>query len=209
MARYTGPVCRLCRQQGVKLFLKGEKCHTNCVLDKRNTPPGPPAKKLRPRMSEYSIRLREKQKVRTMAGMTERPFANLFERSAHEEGSAGENLLRNLELRLDHVARRLGFSASLKQARQLVLHGHVKVNGKKVNIPSYRCKVGDKVSLDPKLKENLFVKQGLELAEKKIVRPSYLEFNAAELSGKILRQPTRKELNFPVEEQLVIEYYSK
>ncbi|MBI4057120.1 MAG: 30S ribosomal protein S4 [Elusimicrobia bacterium] len=208
MARYIGPVCKLCRREQTKLFLKGDKCFTKCILEKRSTPPGA-ARPQRGKMSEYAVRLREKQKLRRMASMTERPFELLFEKASKATGKTGEALLQYLELRLDNVVKRLGFCLSLKTARQLVLHGHVRVNGKALNIPSYGIKPGDQVSLNPKLKENLAVKLGLEATEKRGIRPGFLEFNAGELSGKLLRMPTREEISFPIQEQLVVEYYSK
>ncbi|MBI4051253.1 MAG: 30S ribosomal protein S4 [Elusimicrobia bacterium] len=208
MARYIGPVCKLCRREQMKLFLKGDKCFTRCVLEKRGTPPGM-ARPQRGKMSEYAVRLREKQKLRRMVSMTERPFEHLFRKASKATGKTGEALLQYLEFRLDNIVRRLGFCMSLKTARQMVLHGHVRVNGQVLNIPSFGLKPGDHVSLDPALKENLAVKLGLEAADKKGIRPSFLEFNAQELTGKLLRMPAREEISFPVQEQLVVEYYSK
>ncbi|MBI5209223.1 MAG: 30S ribosomal protein S4 [Elusimicrobia bacterium] len=208
MSRYTGPNCKLCRREQVKLFLKGEKCATKCTLDKRASPPGA-VKMRRGKVSEYGLRLREKQKLRKMVGMNETSFARVVEAASRAPMSTGEELLRLLEMRLDNICRRLGFAASTKAARQLVLHGHVKVSGKAVNIPSYVVKAGDVISLDPRMKENTAVKLSLETAQKKSQRPSFLEFNEDGLSGKVLRVPDRTETSFPVNEQLIVEYYSR
>ena len=209
MARYTGPVCKLCRREGVKLFLKGEKCYTKCVFEKRPTPPGPPKKKLRSKMTEYAVRLREKQKLRRMVGVTETPFRRVYGQAAASPTNTGEEFLRLLEVRLDNVVRRMGFSSSLKTARQMVLHGHIKVNGKTVNIPSFSVDVEDTIALDPRMKENLIVKVGLQSATRRSGRPSFLAFNEAEMSGQLLRWPTRQEMTFPVQEHLIVEHYSK
>lgn len=209
MARYTGPVCKLCRREGVKLFLKGEKCFTKCVIEKRPNPPGPPPKKLRSKMTEYAIRLREKQKLRRMTGMTETPFRRVFALALRTEGNTGTEFLKLLEVRLDNVVRRLGMCSSLKTARQLVLHGHIKVNGRKVNVPSYSVGVGDAVSLDPELVENLAVKIGLQSAQRRSGRPPFLEFDEGTLTGRMSRFPSREEMTFPVQEQMIVEHYSK
>lgn len=208
MARYIGPVCKLCRREGVKLFLKGEKCYTKCVFEKRATPPGPPKKKLRTKMTEYAVRLREKQKLRRLTGMTETPFHNVY-LQATTAPDTGTEFLRLLEVRLDNVVRRMGFASSLKTARQLVLHGHVKVNGRTVNIPSFSVDLNDTVALEPKMKENLIVKIGLQSAARRSGRPSFLQFNESELSGQLIRWPTREEMTFPVQEHLIVEHYSK
>ena len=208
MARYIGPVCRLCRREQVKLFLKGEKCYTKCVLDKRATPPGM-AKPQRQKPSEYMIRLREKQKLRRMAMITERPFERMVAKASQAPGQTGLEILKNMELRLDNIVRRLGFSTSLIGARQLVLHGHIKVNGKAVNIPSYAVKPDSMIALDPKMHENVGVKLGLDYSERKSTRPAFLEFNKGEMSGRLVRIPAREEMSFPVSEHLVVEYYSK
>ena len=209
MARYTGPVCRLCRREGTKLFLKGEKCYTKCVLDKRPTPPGPPKKKLRGKVTEYAMRLREKQKLRRLVGMTETPFRRVFIKASASPTNTGEEFLRLLEVRLDNVVRRLGFSTSLKTARQMVLHGHIRVNGKSVNIPSFSVGLEDIVSIDPSMKENLSVKIGLQSSTRRSGRPSFLSFNEADMAGQLVRWPTRDEMTFPVQEHLIVEHYSK
>lgn len=212
MSRYTGPSCKRCRKVETKLFLKGVKCYQKCVLDKlsRATKKGGYiTKKRRGKASEYSLRLSEKQKARRMAGMNEVPFKNLFVKASKTRGKTGETLLRFLEVRLDNIVRRLGFAVSLKAARQLVLHHHIRVNGKTVNIPSYQLKPGDKVTLDSGVSEAVLVKQGLEETEKRSLRPTFLEYDSQTLTGKLLRWPDRAEMSFPVRDQLLVEYYSK
>ena len=208
MSRYINSVCKLCRREQTKLFLKGDKCYTKCVLEKRPTTPGM-AKPQRGKPSAYAIRLREKQKLRRFISMNERPFERLVANASRAKEASGDHLLRALELRLDNIVRRTGIATSLKTARQLVLHNHIKVGGKTVNIPSYAIKPGDVIALSGKLKENVGVKLSLETAKRLNNRPSYLEFNEAEFSAKITRNPERAEISFPVTEQLIIEYYSK
>ncbi len=209
MGRYTEPRCRLCRKQGEKLFLKGEKCYNNCILDKkvRQKPPGQHGLR-RTKPSVYGIRLNEKQKARYLAGITERQFRRLFEKAERMKGITGENLLRLLELRLDNVVCRLGFGSSKVQARQLVLHRHVKVNGRTVNIPSYILRPGDSVELGTKLRDNIFVQRALEEASKKSL-PSWLVYDASTFSGKVTKLPAREEISYPVNEQLIVELYSR
>jgi len=208
MSRYIESVCKLCRREQTKLFLKGDKCYTKCVLEKRPTTPGM-AKPQRSKPSAYSIRLREKQKLRRLISMNERPFERLVEKASGAKEASGDFLLRSLELRLDNIVRRIGVATSLKTARQLVLHGHVKVNGTLVNIPSYAVKPGDTIALSGKLKENVGVKLSLDTAKRLNQRPTFVEFNEETLSAKLLRAPERAEMSFPVTEQLIIEYYSK
>jgi small subunit ribosomal protein S4 len=167
------------------------------------------AKPQRGKPSEYQIRLREKQKLRRMVQMTERPLRSLVEKASRSPGKTAVVLLQDLEMRLDNVVRRLGFSTSLAGARQLVQHGNVRVDGKKVAVASYRVRAGQTVSLNPKLKENVGVKLALEYAEKKAVRPAFVEFDAANLAGKVTREPAREEVSFPVNDQLIVEYYSR
>jgi len=211
MARYTQASCKKCRKHQTKLFLKGSKCYSKCILDREKAPVRGKFSGGKPRskQSEYSVRLAEKQKARIAAGMTERPFSNLFAKASRSEGQTGEIFLRYLETRLDNVVRRLGFAMSLKFARQLVLHKHVKVNARVVNIPSFQVRPGDKVALDLRLKENTVVKAGLEETEKRSLRPSFLEFDAGTLTGKLSRWPDRAEVSYPVQEQLIVEHYSK
>ena len=208
MARYIGPVCRQCRREQTKLFLKGEKCHTKCILESRPTPPGF-AKPQRGKPSEYAVRLREKQKLRRRIALTETPFKRLVAKVSRTKAKTAEVLLSALEMRLDNIVRRLGFATSLRTARQLVLHGHVRVDGKGINIASYQVKVGQVVSLDPKLKENVGVKLSMDHATRKSSRPSFLEYDEAQLSGKLLREPSREETSFKVDDQLIVEYYSR
>lgn len=209
MSRYTGPSCKKCRKLDCKLFLKGSKCYTNCVIDKLAAVTKRGGKVRKAKVSEYGIRLQEKQKARLQSGMSEIPFRNLFDSAAKAEGQTGENFLRKLETRLDNTVRRLGFAISLKAARQLVLHGYVTVNGKAVNVPSYQLRLGDKVTLNAALAENVEVKKALTDAEKRNQRPSFLEYNAEKMTGKLLRWPDRAEMSYPVNEQLIVEYYSK
>ena len=209
MSRYTGPSCKKCRKLDCKLFLKGSKCYTNCVIDKLAAVTKRGGKVRKAKVSEYGIRLQEKQKARVQTGMSEIPFRNLFDAAANAEGQTGENFLRKLETRLDNTVRRLGFAVSLKSARQLVLHGYVTVNGKAVNVPSYQLRIGDKVTLSNALAENVEVKKALTEAEKRNHRPSFLEYDSEKLTGKLLRWPDRAEMSYPVNEQLIVEYYSK
>lgn len=208
MSRYLESVCKLCRREQTKLFLKGDKCYTKCVLEKRPSTPGM-AKPQRGKPSAYSIRLREKQKLRRMISINERPFERQVAQASRAREASGDVLLRNLELRLDNIVKRMGVATSLKTARQLVLHKHVKVGGRMVNIPSYALSTGDVVALSPKLKENVGVKLSLDMAKRQNNRPSFLEFNEGELAAKVIRIPERSEMSFPVTEQLIIEYYSK
>lgn len=208
MARYTDAVCKLCRREQQKLFLKGDKCYTKCVLEKRPGIPGM-AKPQRGKPSAFSIRLREKQKLRRMIQMNERPFEQAVTKARVARESSGDMLLRNLELRLDNIIRRMGVATSIKTARQLVLHGHVKIGGKVVDIPSYPVKPGTVVAVNVKMKENVGVKLSLETAKKLSNRPAFLEFDETALSAKVLRIPERTETSFPINDQLIIEYYSR
>lgn len=208
MARYTDAVCKLCRREQQKLFLKGDKCYTKCVLEKRPGIPGM-AKPQRGKPSAFSIRLREKQKLRRMIQMNERPFERAVTNASAAREASGDALLRGLELRLDNIVRRMGVATSIKTARQLVLHGHVKIGGKVVDIPSYPVKAGSVVSVNARLKENVGVKLSLETAKKLSNRPAFLEFDETALSAKVLRIPERGETTFPINDQLIIEYYSR
>ncbi|MCR4296709.1 MAG: 30S ribosomal protein S4 [Elusimicrobia bacterium] len=208
MARYTDAVCKLCRREQQKLFLKGDKCYTKCVLEKRPGIPGM-AKPQRGKPSAFSIRLREKQKLRRMIQMNERPFERAVTNASAAREASGDALLRGLELRLDNIVRRMGVATSIKTARQLVLHGHVKIGGKVVDIPSYPVKPGTVVAVNVKMKENVGVKLSLETAKKLSNRPAFLEFDETALSAKVLRIPERGETSFPINDQLIIEYYSR
>lgn len=210
MARYRDAVCRLCRREGMKLYLKGERCFTEkCAVEKRNVPPGAHGRERRPKMKAYGTQLREKQKVRRIYGVLEQQFRNTFQKAERLPGKTGENLLMLLERRLDTVVHRAGFAGSRPQARQFVLHGHVRVNGKKVNIPSAIVNVGDEITLKDRMKQNAMVLQAVEVAGRQLP-PSWLEVNREELRAKLNDLPKREELiTPPMSEQLIVELYSK
>ena len=211
MARYTGPVCRLCRREGMKLFLKGDRCFTEkCAIEKRNYAPGQHGKggRVKTKLQGYGLQLREKQKVKRLYRMQEGQFGLTFDRAAQEKGVVGEVLLSKLERRLDNVIYRLGFGSSRDQARQLVRHGHVKVNDKKVNIPSYQVEEGDVVSLGTRAAKNAQVTASVEAVKGRGV-PKWLELDAAGMKGRVLSMPARDDVNFPIQEQLIVELYSK
>jgi len=211
LARYTGPVCRLCRREGMKLFLKGDRCFTEkCAIEKRNYAPGQHGKggRIKTKLQGYGLQLREKQKVKRLYRMQEGQFGLTFDRAAAEKGVVGEILLSKLERRLDNVVYRLGFGASRDQARQLVRHGHVKVNDKKVNIPSYQVEEGNVVSLSARAAKNAQVTASVEAVKGRGV-PKWLELDAAGMKGRVLSMPARDDVNFPIQEQLIVELYSK
>ena len=211
MARYIGPVCRLCRREGMKLFLKGDRCFTEkCAIEKRNYAPGQHGKggRIKAKLQGYGLQLREKQKVKRLYRMLESQFALTFDRAAQEKGVVGEELLRKLERRLDNVVYRLGFGSSRDQARQLVRHGHVRVNDHKVDIPSYQVDQGDQIALAPRAAKNAQVTQSVESVKGRGV-PRWLELDAAGMKGKVLSMPSREDVNFPIQEQLIVELYSK
>lgn len=208
MARYTGADCRLCRREGIKLFLKGDRCYTDkCAVEKRPYPPGQAGKK-RPRDSEYRVQLREKQRAKRLYGLLEKQFRGYYTLASSQKGITGENLLRLLESRLDNVVYRLGFAKSRDEARQVVRHGHMTVNGRRVDIPSYRVRPGDVVAVCEKARELLVIKTAL-IASEKIEVPGWLEVDIEKLQGKILSLPTREQIDAPVREQLIVELYSK
>ncbi|MGF1467427.1 MAG: 30S ribosomal protein S4 [Sandaracinaceae bacterium] len=208
MARYTGPVCKLCRREGVKLFLKGERCYTDkCSFDRRPYPPGQHGQR-RIKFTEYGIRLREKQKVRRMYGLLERQFRSYFERADRIKGVTGENLLGLLERRLDSVVYRLGFASTRSDARQLVRHKHVQVNGKTVNIPSFLVDPGDTISIRERSKTKGRIGAALEGMERRGV-PEWLELDRENLKGIVKTLPNREELTLPIQEQLIVEFYSR
>ncbi len=209
MARYTGPSCKKCRKLGLKLFLKGAKCYGNCVMDKLASVKKGGRPPRRAKLSEYAVRLQEKQKAKFISGMTEVPFANMFVKATKATGQTGEQFLRYLETRLDNLVKRAGFASSLRTARQLVLHGHITVNGKALNVPSYQAKVGDKIALNAKLATNVIIKQGLDDSQKRSLRPSFLEFDASTNTVTLLRMPDRSDFSYPVNDQLIVEHYSK
>ncbi|WP_067934850.1 30S ribosomal protein S4 [Alicyclobacillus kakegawensis] len=209
MARYTGPVCRLCRREGVKLYLKGERClGPKCAIDRRATAPGQHGQGRRRNPSEYGLQLREKQKARRFYGVLEKQFERYYEDAARRPGITGETLLQTLESRLDNVVYRLGFAASRPEARQLVRHGHFEVNGRRVNIPSFLVKAGDVITIREKSRSLARFKELLEAAESQTVGP-WLERDLANCSGKVLRLPAREEIDAPVAEQMIVEFYSR
>ncbi|MEO8586471.1 MAG: 30S ribosomal protein S4 [Acidobacteriota bacterium] len=208
MARYRESVCRLCRREAMKLFLKGDRCFTNkCAIERRNFPPGQHGKR-RSKILGYGIQLREKQKLKRFYGVLEGQFRLTFEAAERMRGVTGENLLSLLERRLDNVVHRLGFSGSRAQARQLVRHGHVRVNGKKVNVPSYVVGAGQLVSVKEKSKANPLIAGAVETAKGRGI-PAWLELNAAEFQGKVVTLPKREDVALQVNEKLIVELYSK
>ena len=207
MAKYLESDCKRCRRYGVKLNLKGERCYTGkCAFEKRKTPPGMHTKA--GKLSDYGLQLREKQKLRYIYGVLERQFRRYFENAAKKKGMTGFNLLLTLEFRLDNIIYLAGFMPSRKSARQIVLHNKVLVNGKKVNVSNYICKVNDVISINEKFKENKVLKEAVELAKQR-GHKNWLDVNYENLSIKILREPTREEIDVPVNEQLIVELYSK
>ncbi|HHW00728.1 MAG TPA: 30S ribosomal protein S4 [Clostridiaceae bacterium] len=208
MARYTEASCRLCRREGEKLFLKGERCYTNkCAISRRAYAPGQHGQQ-RKKQSEYGLQLREKQKARRFYGILESQFRKYFEMATKRKGVTGENLLQILESRLDNVVYRLGLATSRPEARQLVRHGHFSVNGKKVNIPSYLLEPGDIVAVRDKFKDSQKLKDILDIAGGRTV-PKWLEFDAENLVGKVVTLPAREDIDLPVSEHLIVELYSK
>src|SRR6478735_2219624 len=207
MARYTEAVCRLCRRERMKLFLKGAKCDTmRCPIERKPYPPGQHGRG-RIRESEYLLQLREKQKCRRIYGLLEKQFRNLYAVAAREKGITGENLLRMLELRLDNVVFRAGFSASRNQARQFVRHGHVNVNGKRVTIPSYSVKKGDVIELGAKAQKMIVVRHNLDTIDRAV--PMWLEVEGSSHKATVRELPMREQIDIPVREQLIVELYSK
>ncbi len=210
MARYTGPVCRLCRREGEKLYLKGDRCYTDkCAVDKRKSAPGQHGM-VRSKLSDYGVQLREKQKLRRIYSVLESQFRNIFEKASHSKGKTGEALVQSLELRLDSVVYRLGFGLSRNAARQLVRHNHVYVNGKRRNIPSSVLKVGDVVTLADSAKNVPTVLAAIETAKRDGHGvPAWLKADHAAFTGSVLSVPAREDIHIPVREQLVVELYSK
>jgi small subunit ribosomal protein S4 len=209
MARYTGAVCRLCRREGTKLFLKGTKCTSDrCPVEKRNFPPGQHGKDRKPKIVGYGLQLHEKQKAKRMYFTLEGQFREYYEKANRATGVTGELLIQQLERRLDNVAYRLGFAISRRQARQVVRHGHVSVNGRKVNIPSFQVSVGDEISIREHAKKLVIVEQGVQYAQQNPV-PTWLEMNYDTLTGRVLHLPKRADVNLPINEQLIVELYSK
>ena len=209
MARYIGPVCRLCRREGMKLFLKGERCYTEkCAIEKRNFAPGQHGKTRKSKMAGYGVQLREKQKVKRIYGVLEDQFRRYFETADRQRGITGETLLQLLERRFDNVVYRLGLATSRAQARQLVRHGHFLINGKKVDIPSYSVRPGDVVAIRPTSQKNPTIAHAIEEVKGRGI-PGWLTFDAGEQAGRVVSLPTREQINLPVQEQLIVELYSK
>ena len=209
MARYTGPVCRLCRRERMKLFLKGDRCFKEkCAIERRGYPPGQHGGRRSRRMLGYGLQLREKQKVKRTYGLLERQFRGYFKEADRKKGITGETLLVMLERRLDNVVYSLGFASSRAQGRQLVRHGHVLVDGKRITIPSYQVREGMTVSVKEGSRKNDFIRASVETARGRGV-PEWLELDAESFSGKVLRLPTREDIKLPIQEQLIVELYSR
>ena len=210
MARYIGPVCRLCRREGMKLFLKGERCHTEkCAIEKRNFAPGQHGKDKKSKVVGYGLQLREKQKARRYYRILEGQFRNLYEKAVNQKGITGEQMLGMLEKRLDNTVYRMGLATSRAQGRQVVRHGHIRVNGHKVNIPSYTVKPGDTVEVREKSRNNPFILSARD-ATAHTPSPSWLEVDREALRARVLQQPKREELvQIQLNEQLIVELYSK
>ncbi len=207
MARYTGPSCRLCRREGQKLFLKGERCYTDkCAMNRRAKAPGQHGEGRRRKPSNYGIQLREKQKVKRYYGLLENQFKRHFDKAENQSGITGENFLRILETRLDNAVFRMGMAASRKEARQLVTHGHFTINGKKATIPSMVVEIGDLVAVKDKSKSSAKFKA---IAEKSVNIPSWLSVDPEKMEGKVVALPAREDIDIPIEEHLIVELYSK
>ncbi len=208
MARYTDSVCRLCRRENLKMYLKGDRCYTDkCAIERRPYPPGQHGQG-RTKFSEYGVQLREKQKVKRMYGLLEADFRHAFKNAAAGKGKTGENLLQALELRLDNVVFRLGFADTRNEGRQLVRHGHFKVNGRKVDIPSYRLRTGYVVELKDRSRKVVRISEALEAVDRRGV-PQWLELDKAGFKGTVKTSPAREDITMPIQEQLIVELYSK
>lgn len=209
MSRYRGPVCKLCRREGLKLFLKGQKCLTDsCIFNTRKSPPGPPTKR-RSRMTGYLAQLREKQKVKRVYGVLEKPFRNYFNKAQRMKGITGLNLLMLLELRLDNLLYRMGIAFSRAQARNFISHGHVYVNSQRVNVASYQVSIGDKISLGQKLRSSDFVTSNIELSKGVGLVVDWVELDSDAKGGTVTSLPTREHIDIPIKEQIIVELYSK
>lgn len=209
MAKYVGPVCRICRREGVKMYVKGDRCFTaKCAIEKRNHIPGQHGQQQRKKLSNYGVQLREKQKLRRIYGLTEKQFRNCFDKASLQKGASGENFLILLERRLDNVIFRLGLADSRKEARQIVRHGHITVDGKKVDIPSYLIKVGQVVAVREKSKTSPLFVELLESAKNKKA-PAWIEADYEKIQGRIIGLPAREDIDTQVDELLIVEFYSK
>ncbi len=209
MARYRGPVCRLCRREGMKLFLKGERCYKEkCAIERRNAPPGQHGMGRRRKVRAYGLQLREKQKLRRIYGLLEAQFRGTFDEANRRKGVTGDNLLQLLETRLDNVVYSLGFATSRTQARQLVRHGHIEVDGRRVNIPSFRVGPAMEIGVRESSLKNPLITEAVEFAQGRGI-PAWLELDAGALKGKVVEKPTREDIRFPIQEQLIVELYSR
>ena len=209
MARYTGPVCRLCRRERMKLFLKGERCFKEkCAIERRGYPPGQHGQRRGRRSLNYGPQLREKQKVKRIYGILEQQFRKYFQEAERKKGITGENLLILLERRLDNVVYSLGFASSRAQARQLVRHGHFSVDGRKITIPSFQVREGQSIVVKENSKKNDFIRAAVESARGRGI-PDWLELNAESYTGKVLALPKREDIKLPIQEQLIVELYSR
>ena len=209
MANYTGSDCRICRRENMKLFLKGDRCYSDkCAFDRRSYPPGEHGERRGRKTSDYGIQLREKQKIKRIYGLSEKQFHLFFERADRQKGITGSNLLVSLERRLDNVVYRLGFASSRSQARQLVQHSHFLVNGKKVNIPSFEVKVGDSVEVRDRSRTMQLIQDSMDAVVRRGV-PQWLDLEKENLKGMVKNLPVREDLTMPMQEQLVVELYSK
>ncbi len=208
MARYIDSACRICRRENLKMYLKGERCYTDkCAIERRPYPPGQHGQG-RSKFSEYGVQLREKQKVKRMYGLLEADFRHAYANAAAAKGKTGENLLQTLELRLDNVVFRLGFADTRNEARQLVRHGHFRINGRKVNIPSFRLKVGDGIELKDRSKKVVRINEALETVDRRGI-PQWLELDKGGFKGTVRTAPAREDITMPIQEQLIVELYSK
>jgi len=208
LARYVGPVCRLCRREGMQLYLKGDRCYTDkCAIDRRHYPPGQHGQR-RSKLSDYGMQLREKQKVKRIYGVLEKQFSSYFEKAERQKGVTGTNLLVFLERRLDNIVYRLGFANSRTQARQLVRHNLIKVNGTRVNLPSFLVKTGDVVQVTERGRNLALIRDAMEAVARRGC-PPWLEFNKEEGQGRVIMFPTREDITMPIQEHLIVELYSK
>lgn len=210
MARYTGPDCKLCRREGMKLFLKGDRCLTKkCAIERRPYPAGQAGQARRRKPSEYALQLREKQKVRRIYGVLEGQFQTLFKEAERRPGMTGENLLQLLELRFDNVIYRLGFASSRDQARQLVAHAHFRVNGRKCNVPSMQLRPGDEITLDEGSAKTEYFQAGAAFGSARTQPPQWLQVDATAQTGRVLAVPQRTDVDAMISEQLIVEHYSR
>jgi small subunit ribosomal protein S4 len=209
MAKYTGPACKICRREGMQLMLKGQRCLTEkCAVKRKKNPPGPQKKK-RGKLSEYGIQLREKQKIRKFYGVLEKQFRLIYEEANNMKGVTGDNMLQILESRLDNTIYRMGFASSRMMARQLIQHGHIMVNGRRVTIPSFRVKENMQIELDEKFNENVTISEAIKLSKATSSSPEWVEIDYDSKKGKVVRLPKRQDVLMNFNEQLVVELYSK